>query len=266
MATPAYNNAPAISHHHTPVDAYAMATTSHWTSYAGGPTHGLGLSEQRSNLGTTGHFPHDGVQFTVPYCTHPDLLSYGNPYNNVMDSVASNSYVSTEPRRIFLTSLPSRASREEKIAWIRHKAGPFANDIVHIDVPSQDGKSRGKSHVFVLFKNIGSAHGAVALLDQAVFQARRVSARFTTEGITLDEQNPNTPLAASHAHKQTKEVRENGAKGHRSKPHDSDQASPKGKSKSGDKKENNRPSEKQETKIWPVIADGSSHRRSDKRK
>ncbi|KAK5990287.1 hypothetical protein PT974_08554 [Cladobotryum mycophilum] len=257
----------AISHSRSMADPYATAAlVDPWTTYPSGSPQGMGYMD--AGVIPTARSPYEGPQYTTPFRTGHPAASYRDVYSNAVELTSSNDYIATEPLKILITSISNRASPEETMSWIRRKTGPYAGDIIHIDVPPQDGKNRVRGHAYVIFKNAVAAQGAVQLLHQASFQGRKISARFTIEGVTADEQTfSGAPTPGQSQIKaqgdwiivpprqgQAGQVRQEGEQ----------QVSGKKDGKSQEKKES-KIMEKEE-KAYPVIADGSSRRLPDKPK
>ncbi|KOS18529.1 hypothetical protein ESCO_000730 [Escovopsis weberi] len=224
-------------------------------------------------------------QYAVPYptpCTsvyeYSDVPAYGS-----LDAPesASGDFIPTEPLKILVTSISQRASPEETIAWIRRKTGRYVAEIIHIDVPSQNHKkNRVRGHAYVIFKSTAAAHGAVQLLHQAVFQNRKISARFTIEGVTAGEQaSPTAPGQGERDRerdgvKGSKEICE--ARATDSKTRAGSKPRPKGSEGTNccgqagrekqDRTEAMSKSTEKENKVYHVIADGSSRRLLDRKK
>ena len=96
--------------------------------------------------------------------------------------------VYTERRKILITHIDRKCHRADAAAWIRSKIGTYSAKVRDIELPVHESNSQLRGHAYVIFESASDAKQAIALLDQQVYKKRKISARFTTEGV--DSSNP----------------------------------------------------------------------------
>ena len=253
---------------------------------------GMGPGDPRELDPSAASYPlrhsHDGPQFTLPHRGQPDQVmyrttspEYGQPteYAAEYPSEYPAGYLVTEQRKLHISTFPQQVRVEEVTTWIRRKAGAYATYISDIEVPQNPKSLYLRGHALVIFNNTAAAQWAMALLNKARFQGRRVTARLAVEGVIANETAiPTGPRALdsgwnrrSHRSKHkdprgasssssSQHPRSSSDKKHSSSSHDKSSSSGKkgSSSSSSDKK---KPSSdcRSGKEPGPVIVDGTFH-------
>ncbi|KAG6040877.1 hypothetical protein E4U41_006789 [Claviceps citrina] len=86
--------------------------------------------------------------------------------------------------KVLVASIQHKARPGEVSNWIRHQIGEYSPAIMGMDIPLAEPKGRNRGHALVTLANSAAAEATVRILDQKLFQGRVVSARLMREGAT----------------------------------------------------------------------------------
>lgn len=240
--------------------------------YSGGSQYGG--SQSADSQYASSHQSHASIQYRSTPGTPNHAASIGGL--NPSDSHPRLGYTAEELCKVVVTSIQHRARQNEVASWIRHQIGEYSSAITGMEIPLVEPKGRIRGHAFITLRNPTAAEATVRILDQKLFQGRVVSTRLTTEGIT-DAERSNPPSKDTRSrHHRPEQGRDPGRNSRhpdqgKSRRDDSKHQSTRSRTSNSPPSSSTRQSPSTKTleettpTSGPVIAHGSSTRKTDKK-
>ncbi|KAI1492451.1 hypothetical protein F5X96DRAFT_377821 [Biscogniauxia mediterranea] len=142
------------------------------------------------------------------------------------NAAAAAVVIPTEMRKLIIKQIQPAATYKQVKEFVRHKAGPAADQLQHIDLPLAEGQKASsniynRGYALVTFATEDAASRAIHRLHGCEYDGRRLEVEYTKEGVSRNETAAATTTTAAA----TSSSSSSRGHGHHSSHHSSSSAS-----------------------------------------